>query len=95
MKLVLVSMLVICALALAGPALAQGSDENPPTIGPNQIHRSNPDVLPAFQERGTTTGAGALAFTGSDLVLFALGGAGAVGLGTLAVRASRTRRVEA
>jgi LPXTG-motif cell wall-anchored protein len=94
-KLVVAAMMVIAMMSLGGVALAQeGSGEQPPVVQPDRINRpgpSNPDVAPTIQERGGT----ALPLTGSDITLFVLVGAGAVGLGTIVLRASKARKVEA
>lgn len=83
-------MFAIAILALAAPAFAQGSGDNPPDIGPNRINRDAPEVL------GGTEGVsgGVLPFTGAEITLFVLAGAGAIGLGTLMVRAARNKRTE-
>ena len=94
-KLVIAAMMVVALMSLGGVAVAQeGSGEQPPIVQPGRTERpgpSNPDVAPTIQERGET----ALPFTGSDVTLFALVGAGAVGLGTVVLRVSKARRVEA
>jgi hypothetical protein len=94
-KLVVAAMMVIAMMSLGGVAVAQeGSGEQPPQVGPGRIDRPGPnppDVAPTIQERGGT----ALPFTGSDVTLFVLVGAGAVGLGTVVLRVSKARKVEA
>lgn len=87
-------MMVVALMSLGGVAMAQeGSGEQPPIVEPGRINRPgpNPDVAPTIQERGETV----LPFTGSDVTLFALVGAGAVGLGTVVLRVSKARKVEA
>jgi LPXTG-motif cell wall-anchored protein len=95
-RLVVAAMAIIAMMSLGGVALAQeGSGEQPPVVEPNRITQPGPggndDVAPSIQERGGT----ALPLTGSDLTMFALVGASAVGLGVLVLRVSKARRVEA
>ena len=94
-KLVVAAMMVVALMSLGGVAMAQeGSGEQPPIVEPGRIDRpgpSNPDVAPTIQERGETV----LPFTGSDVTLFVLIGAGAVGLGSVVLRVSKARKVEA
>jgi hypothetical protein len=94
-KLLVAAMMVIAMMSLGGVALAQeGSGEQPPVVEPDRINRpgpSNPDVAPSIQQRGETT----LPFTGSDVTMFVVIGAGAVGLGALVLRVSKVRKIEA
>ena len=95
-RLVVAAMAIIAMMSLGGVALAQeGSGEQPPVVEPNRITQPGPsgndNVAPSIQERGGT----ALPLTGSDLTMFALVGASAVGLGVLVLRVSKARRVEA
>ena len=94
-KLILAAMMVIAMMSLGGVAVAQeGSGEQPPIVQPDRTQRPGPnapEVAPTIQERGGT----ALPFTGSDVTLFVLVGAGAVGLGTVVLRVSKARKVEA
>jgi hypothetical protein len=88
LKLTVVGLMVAALMALGGVALAQGSEDVPPGIGPNIITQPGPNappqVGPSFQERGET-----LPFTGGDVTLFVIVGAGAVALGAVALRAAR------
>lgn len=83
--------MVAALMALSGLALAQeGSDDIPPEVGPNRITKPEPvpapNAGPSVQERGQT-----LPFTGGDVTLFVIVGAGAIALGTIAMRAARAR----
>ena len=95
-RLVVAAMAIIAMMAFGGVAFAQeGSGEQPPIVEPERINRPGPsggdNVAPSIQERGGT----ALPLTGSDLTMFALVGASAVGLGVLVLRVSKARKVEA
>jgi hypothetical protein len=92
-RILLVLTIIAAALAVMGPALAAGSNEQPPPNVKGKIIRNGnspnqgPSVLGA-RERGAT---GALPFTGSELTLFVVAGTAAVGAGTVLVRRSRSR----
>lgn len=91
LRMMVVGLMVGALMALSGLALAQeGSGDNPPEVGPNRITKPGPvpepNAGPSVQERGQT-----LPFTGGDVTLFVIVGAGAVALGTIAMRAARAR----
>jgi hypothetical protein len=90
LKLTVVGLMVAALMALGGVALAQGSEDVPPEVGPNIITHPGPntppEVGPSFEERGET-----LPFTGGDVTLFVIVGAGAVALGAIALRAARAK----
>jgi hypothetical protein len=91
LRISVVGLLLAAFMALGGVALAQtGSDYNPPEVGPNVITQPGPvpapDAGPSIQDRGQT-----LPFTGGDVTLFLIVGAGAVALGAVAVRAARAK----
>jgi hypothetical protein len=92
LRIAVVGLMVAAFMALGGVALAQGSGDSPPEeeVGPNVIHQPGPvpapEAGPSIQERGQT-----LPFTGGDVTLFVIVGAGAVALGTIAVRAARAK----
>ncbi len=91
LRISVVGLLAAAFMALGGVALAQtGSDDTPPDVGPNRITKPGPvpapGVGPSVQDRGQT-----LPFTGGDVTLFVIVGAGAVALGTIAVRAARAK----
>jgi len=103
LRIVLAALLVSAMMAFAGPALAQEGSDDGPIVRPDRITKpgnGGPNVGPSTLERGATTAdsAGAadtLPFTGSDLLVFVVIAAGAIGAGSLLVRSSRSRRAEA
>jgi hypothetical protein len=91
LKIMVVGLMVSALMALGGVALAQtGSDDTPPEILPDRITKPGPvqppAIGPTIQDRGQT-----LPFTGGDVTLFVIVGAGAIALGTVAVRAARAK----
>lgn len=93
LRISVVGLLVAALMALGGVALAQtGSGDTPPEdeVGPNVITQPGPvpapGAGPSVQDRGQT-----LPFTGGDVTLFVIVGAGAVALGAIAVRAARAK----
>jgi hypothetical protein len=83
LKLFFVAAVAVAAMALAGPALAQGSGEGP-KVGGARLTRNTGGA--AVQERAGTS---ALPFTGADLALFVVIGGAAIGAGMLIVRSRR------
>ena len=92
LKISVVGLMVAALMTLGGVAMAQtGSDDTPPDeVQPNRITRPQPAPAPgagpSIQDRGQT-----LPFTGGDVTLFVIVGAGAVALGAIAVRAARAK----
>lgn len=81
-KLAVIAFLVVAVMALMGPALAQGSGEEPPVTQPREETRDprepevagDPQVLP---------------LTGGDVMLFVLAGGATVAVGSALVRRAR------
>lgn len=88
LKLTAVAAVTLALLCFAGPALAAPNYPPRPDTQPNRFQRDNPgtEVLPSSQEQG-----GVLPFTGAELTLYVVLGAGAIVLGTLIVRRARSR----
>ena len=86
-RTLMVCLIAMFALSFAAPAFAQ--ENYPPDIeGNNQ----GPGVLGTAEEEGPSTlGDSVLPFTGGDLVLFVVVGAGAIVLGATIVRRTRSR----
>jgi hypothetical protein len=87
------SLAVVVLMGFFVPALAQnGSGDKPPAVDPNVLNQNegrDPNVL------GSSESDGVLPFTGTELVLFVVIGAGAIGAGALTLRAVRSRQTEA
>ena len=79
-RLLIVTVFAALLLGVAGAALAQTGGPVVQPRGEGRVDRVSPQV----QERG------ALPFTGSDLVLFAIAGLGVIAVGSMIV--ARTRR---
>jgi LPXTG-motif cell wall-anchored protein len=79
-------MLLVAAMAVMGPAYAQGSGERPPKVE-DEIEQRDPGTDPA--ERPTT-----LPLTGADLTAFVLAGSAAFGGGAVLVHRTRARRAD-
>jgi len=92
MKALMASLVIVVLMGFFVPALAQqapGSGDNPPEVQPNVITRNNePEVL------GSTDSESVLPFTGGQVLLFVLIGAGTIGAGTLILRSSRKGSVD-
>ncbi len=91
LRIMVVGLMVSALMALGGVALAQtGSDDAPPDVKTERQERPGPVAPPGsgptILDRGQT-----LPFTGGDVTLFVIVGAGAVALGTIAVRAARAK----
>ena len=88
LKLTVAATAVLALLCFAGPAFAaKNYPPDEPNTQPTRIQRDNPraEVLPSRQERG-----GVLPFTGAELTLYVVLGAGAILIGTLIVRKARS-----
>lgn len=87
LKLTVLATAVFALLCLAGPAFAAKNYPPEPDTQPTRIQRDNPraEVLPNREERG-----GVLPFTGAELTVYVVLGAGAILIGTLIVRKSRS-----
>jgi hypothetical protein len=91
LRLAVVGLMVAALMALGGVALAQtGSGDVPPEVGPNIITQPGP-VSPPEVGQGVQTRGETLPFTGGDVTLFVILGAGAVALGAIALRAARAK----
>ncbi len=91
-KVILSSLAVVVLMGFFVPALANhGSGDSPPVVDPNVLDENEgrgPDVL------GNAESDGVLPFTGSELTLFVLIGAVAIGAGVLTLKTVKTRRGE-
>jgi hypothetical protein len=90
--------LILASMSLAGAAFAQSAEQPPEDEVRGEVIRNEgpdeaPDTLPSLQPRAEQpdVAPGVLPFTGSDLTLFVVAGAVAVGAGTLIVRRARSR----
>jgi hypothetical protein len=91
LRITVVGLMIAALMTLGGVAMAQtGSGDTPPEVEPNRITKPQPAPAPgagpSVQGRGQT-----LPFTGGDVTLFVIVGAGAVALGAIAVRAARAK----
>ena len=82
-KLAVIAFLVVAVMALMGPALAQGSGEEPPVIQPREETR-DPDPRPEVAGDPQV-----LPVTGGDVMLFVLAGGATVAVGSALVRRAR------
>jgi hypothetical protein len=82
-KLAVIAFLVVAVMALMGPALAQGSGEEPPVIQPREERR---DPAPRPEVAGDEN---VLPLTGGDVMLFVLAGGATVAAGTALLRKAR------
>jgi len=93
-KVILSSLAVVVLMGFFVPALADhrsGSGDQPPAVDPNVLDQNEgrgPDVL------GSSESDGVLPFTGSELALFVLIGAVAIGAGVLTLKTVKTRKGE-
>jgi LPXTG-motif cell wall-anchored protein len=89
--------LVLASMSLAGAAFAQSPEQPPDEVEGEVIRNAPPEeapgVLPSLQQpsEDQDVAPGILPVTGSDLILFVVAGAAAVGAGTLMVRRARSR----
>ena len=97
-KVILSSLAVVVLMGFFVPALADhrtGSGDTPPAVEPNVLDQNegrDPDVLGNVESGSESDGV--LPFTGSELTLFVLIGAVAIGAGVLTLRTVKTRRGE-
>jgi hypothetical protein len=83
-KLAVIAFLVVAVMALMGPALAQGSAEEPPPVTEPREERRSPEPAPEVAGEPTV-----LPVTGGDVMLFVLAGGATVAVGTALVRKAR------
>ncbi len=95
-KVILSSLAVVVLMGFFVPALAQnGSGDPPPAVDPNVLDENegrDPDVLGNVESGSESDGV--LPFTGSELTLFVLIGAVAIGAGVLTLKTVKTRNGE-
>jgi hypothetical protein len=91
-RLAVLAVLVVALMALAAPAFAAGSGEEPPVVNPKppvEEPRQEPKLEPKVEGERTV-----LPFTGSDLTLFVLAGGLTVAVGAAMVGRARVRGAE-
>jgi len=95
-KVILSSLAVVVLMGFFVPALANhGSGDSPPVVDPNVLDENegrDSDVLGNVESGSESDGV--LPFTGSELTLFVLIGAVAIGAGVLTLKTVKTRRGE-
>jgi len=97
-KVILSSLVVVVLMGFFVPALADhrsGSGDQPPVVDPNVLDENegrDSDVLGNVESGSESDGV--LPFTGSELTLFVLIGAVAIGAGVLTLKTVKTRRGE-